>query len=197
MTERVRICDADNVSPRAALHYNRDGRGHAAGGLTVIGWSARGWRSRLIVMMALPMALLGGCGYLPSISLPANPFQSATPTPEQPAVGAQPSPSPVASPVASPPAFAAFWVKNHRITEMWSGPAAGAGVVSFGATTAQFCSFQVVQPPNGPRLYVLNPHSANYLWIDADAVGPVGNAPERRPGPKPANQNCADVVYEG
>ena len=155
-----------------------------------------GWRRGLVIVLMLPTVALSGCGYLPNISLPANPFAAAEPT-------AVPSPAAVASPppqaAASPPpaAFAPFWVKNHRLTELWSGPAAGAGSTSFGTTSAQFCSFQVVQPPSGPRLYVFNPYTANYLWIDADAVGPVPNPPERRPQARPPDQNCAEAIYDG
>lgn len=153
------------------------------------------WRRRLVLVLMLPMAALAGCQYLPPISLPSNPF-AAQPTAEPSPVAAKPSPSPVAS--ASPtPAFTPFWVKNHRLTEMWSGPAGSPGVASFGTTTAQFCSFQVVQPPSGTRLYVYNPYTDNYLWIDAEAVGPVPNPPERRPEARPAGQNCAEAVYEG
>jgi hypothetical protein len=94
------------------------------------------------------------------------------------------------------PAFEPFWVKNHRLTEMWSGPTDATGVVSFGTTSRQFCSFQVVLPPTGPRLYVFNPYSRNYFWIDASAIGPVG-PPERASGPLPAGQNCADAIYSG
>ena len=151
-----------------------------------------GWQRRLV--LALSTVALAGCQYLPPISLPSNPFASE-PTP-QPSPVAAASPTPVAA--ASPtPAFAPFWVKNHRLTEMWSGPIDGPGVTSFGMTSAQFCSFQVAQPPNGPRLYVFNPYTANYLWIDADAVGPVPNPPERRPQPRPPGQNCAEAIYDG
>ena len=156
-----------------------------------------GWRRQLFLVLVASTGLLGGCQYLPplpSISIPGNPF-AAAPTPEPPNASAQPSPVAVA---ASPsPAFTPFWVKNHRLTEMWSAQADGPGAVSFGTTSAQFCSFQVVQAPSGPRLYVLNPYTANYLWIDADAVGPVPNPPERKAEPKPQGQNCAEAIYEG
>jgi hypothetical protein len=127
------------------------------------------------------------CQSMPSLP---NPFRSDSTA--VPKAGAAPSPS--AQPQA---AFTPFWVQNHQLTDMWSGQAGQAGVVSFGTTTNQFCSFQVVRPPEGERLYVLNPHSGNYLWIDASAVGPIPSAPERRPGPKPADQNCSDVIHDG
>ena len=110
---------------------------------------------------------------------------------ESRAVGARPRP---AAPEPAAPAFAPFWVKNHRTTEMWSGPAGSGGVVSFGATSGPFCSFLVVRPPDNGRLYVFNPFSENYFWIDAEAVGPVG-PPESTPERKPADQNCAGPVH--
>jgi hypothetical protein len=62
-------------------------------------------------------------------------------------------------------------------------------------TSQQFCSFQVTRPEEGGRLYVLNPYSRDYFWIDANAVGPV-DAPEHKPGPKPADQNCDEAIYD-
>ena len=103
--------------------------------------------------------------------VPGNPFR-ATPTVVAPTT-TPPPPSPTAVPTATPLAFQAFWVKNFKPTEMWSGPAGQPGVISFGTTSNQFCSFQVVRPQDGSRLYVLNPYSKDYFWIDADAVGPV------------------------
>jgi hypothetical protein len=150
-------------------------------------WSA-------LSLLAL-LLLSGACDYLPA--LPPNPF-AVTPT-----VVAQGTPElaatvpPFATPSPSPPPFTAYWVKNFRTTEMWSGPPTDPGVVSFGTTSAQFCSFQVVEPQRGPRLHVLNPYSKNYFWIDADAVGPVGEAPPRAAGPKPTDQNCAEQLYDG
>jgi hypothetical protein len=153
-----------------------------------------GWRRRTIAgLMVVATALTSGCQYIPS-NLP-NPFRSE-PTPTS-APAASPVPAAKASPEVSKPAFTPIWVKNHRITEMWSGPAGEPNVVSFGTTSAQFCSFQLVRPPDNPRVYVLNPYSNNYFWIDADAVGPIPNPPERRPGPKPSDQNCTDAIYEG
>jgi hypothetical protein len=94
----------------------------------------------------------------------------------------------------APEPFEPYWVQNHRITELWSGASAGPDTISFGATSEQFCSFLVVLPPEGNRLYVLNPYSQDYLWIDAADVGPAG-PPERRTDPKPADVNCTRDVY--
>ena len=156
-------------------------------------------RSFAALATVLALLVTSGCGLGSRIP---NPFadEQPTPTPTRPAPPtAAPTtiPAAVAPPAAQPtPSFTTFWVKNHRLTEMWSGPTDGPGVVNFGTTSQQFCSFQVVLPPDGPRLYVFNPHSQNYFWIDANAVGPVG-PPERRAGPVPAQQNCAEAIHSG
>lgn len=166
------------------------------------------WPRTLLLVAALSLPLLtGGCGVdLPDLSsIPVdNPFSEA-PT----SVAAAPTATPTTAPVptasapavaaAEPtptPAFTPFWVKNHRLAEMWSGQVDAPGVVSFGTTSQQFCSFRVMLPQQEQRLYVFNPYSQNYFWIDADEVGPVG-PPERLPGPPPPGQNCAAAVYEG
>ncbi len=71
-------------------------------------------------------------------------------------------------------AFESWWVQNHQETELWSGPDSRA--VSFGRVP-QWSYFQVVAPQNGPRLFVFNPMTDNYAYIDASAVGPSGRAP--------------------
>jgi hypothetical protein len=149
-------------------------------------WAATSWLGLLL--------LVAGCDYLPA--LPRNPF-AVTPTVVAQATPTAAAVSPTPVPTATPVPFAPFWVKNHRPTEMWSGPAGQEGVVSFGTTSGQFCSFQVMQPQTGARLFVLNPYSNDYFWIDADAVGPVPEAPQRAQGPKPPDQNCTELVYDG
>ncbi|MGE3271052.1 MAG: hypothetical protein AB7P40_20030 [Chloroflexota bacterium] len=133
----------------------------------------------------------------PSVAVqpPATATQAAAPTlaPTAPATATQ---APAAAVPTEAPAFTPFWVKNHQITGMWSGPEGSPGVVSFGTTSQQFCSFLVVDAADQPRVYVFNPYSQNYFWIDASAVGPV-SPPEHRSGPPPANQNCAEAVYDG
>lgn len=167
---------------------------------------ARGWSRALLFLAAFGVMLLtSGCGVdFSAISLP-NPFaeENPTPVPAVPAATAIAAPTPDTAPTspaaAEPtptPGFTPFWVKNHRLTEMWSGQVNAPGVVSFGTTSQQFCSFRVMLPEQEGRLYVFNPYSQNYFWIDADAVGPVG-PPERRPGPPPTGQNCAESIYDG
>ncbi len=147
------------------------------------------WSVCVFVLM-LPV-LTAACDSLPA--MPANPF-AATPTIVEATPTTVPPPTAFASPTPVP--FTAYWVKNHRETDMWSGPVGQAGVVSFGKTSRQFCAFQVVRPQEGGRLYVLNPYSKDYFWIDADSVGPVSEAPTRASGPKPADQNCTDQIYD-
>jgi hypothetical protein len=154
--------------------------------------------SPAVLISVTVLLLTSGCGFGSTIP---NPFAADEPkrAPATPTPPATPTtiPATLAPAVVQPtPAFAPVWVKNHRLAEMWSGPADVPGIVSFGTTSRQFCSFQVVLPPEGQRLYVFNPHSRNYFWIDADAVGPVG-PPEQRAGPPPAGQNCAEAVYTG
>ena len=88
------------------------------------------------------------------------------------------------------------WLRNHQLADMWSGPADEPSAVSFGKISSQFCVFEE-RDARGDRLYVFNPYSANYFWIERTAVGPVGT-PEVRPGStKPTDQKCADAVFEG
>lgn len=155
----------------------------------------RRWERTLAGVMAAALLLIVGCGAGSRIP---NPFSSAEATPAAPV--APPPAAPTVAPVPARPtaqptsAFAPFWVKNHQLTEMWSGPSATPGNVSFGTTSQQFCSFQVVLPREGERLYVFNPYSQNYFWIDSTAVGPVG-PPEQRPGAWPPEQNCSEILY--
>lgn len=145
------------------------------------GWRAplRGRLSVLLVIMALTTA----CGGV--ISPPP------TPPPRAPT-----APPPTTVPLPTPTPVPDAWVKNHRLTEMWSGPAGLSGVISFGTTSSAFCSFRVVQLGDNARILVYNPYSDGQFWIDADAVGPV-EPPEHRAGPKPTGVNCAEIVYDG
>ena len=70
---------------------------------------------------------------------------------------------------------------THQSTDLWSDSDAGR---SFG-TVRPFTYFQLTGQSADGRLYVLNPYSKDYFWIDADAVGPVAEAPTKATGPKP------------
>lgn len=125
---------------------------------------------------------------------------ATTATPQDPDVTPSPavSESPTLAPNASPEppgwALRGQWLKNHRIADMWSGPADQADATSFGQTSAQFCAFQL-RDQRGNRLYVFNPYTENYLWIDKDAVGPVEVPPVRPRSSRPVGQNCSDAIY--
>jgi hypothetical protein len=155
----------------------------------------RGRRSLLVALTVLGMVGASACDRLPSVPLPFWP----KPAESQPTPSPAPKPTAVPSPVAAAPpapAFTPFWIRNHQLTEMWSGPPGQEGVISFGTTSQSFCAFQVVQPQDSSRLYVLNPYSNNFFWIDEAAIGPV-DPPERRTATKPPDQNCAEFIYEG
>ncbi len=77
----------------------------------------------------------------------------------------------LASSAISVVAYAPSWVQSLQETQLWSGPDSKA--ISFG-TVPKGRSFLVVTTQNGPRLYVLDPGSNNYAYIDAAAVVPSG-----------------------
>ncbi len=66
-------------------------------------------------------------------------------------------------------AFETWWVQAHQEAQLWSGPDSQA--ISFGQVP-QWSYFRVVAPQEGQRLYVLNPLTGGYAYIDAAAVGP-------------------------
>lgn len=75
------------------------------------------------------------------------------------------------APASAAAGFQPFWVENFVTTPIWSGPDAAA--INFG-NQPQFSSFLVVLPQAGSRLYVFNPRSGNFGYVDAAAVGPSG-----------------------
>jgi len=72
-------------------------------------------------------------------------------------------------------AYEPWWVQNHRPTRLWSGPDSQA--ISFGEAP-QWSYFLVVAPQQGSRLYVLDPRTSNYAYVDASAVGPSSPPPD-------------------
>jgi hypothetical protein len=115
--------------------------------------------------------------------------------PVPPTRPAPPPPRPTSTPVPTPTPEPERWVKNHRITPMWSAPQGASGAVTFGNTSSTFCSFRVVEEADNARILVYNPHTDGTFWIDVEAVGPVENAP-RRAGVKPAGVNCTEAIYD-
>ncbi len=73
------------------------------------------------------------------------------------------------------------WVATHRPTELWSDPDGG---VSFGPIR-RGTYLQLTGLAQEERLYVFNPRTNNYAWVDAAAVGPVpAPSPEELRGPQ-------------
>lgn len=70
--------------------------------------------------------------------------------------------------------FAPYWVQNHRLTQLWSGPNQDAA--SFGTVPA-WSYFQVMEPQRGTRLHVLDARTGNFAYLDAADVGPSGPPP--------------------
>jgi len=66
------------------------------------------------------------------------------------------------------PAYVANFDANVHI---YSSPFVGA--TDYGLAGPQFTTFTVVAPQVGSRLYVYNPATDNYGWIDVTGVGPV------------------------
>ncbi len=104
------------------------------------------------------------------------------------------TPAPTATPTVTA-SFAYYWVENHRLTDLWNGPASQPGATSLGTTEAQYCAFQVLDPQTDARLHVFNPARQEEVWVDAQDVG-VAAVPERRVGPAPDGVNCTPYAFE-
>lgn len=132
--------------------------------------------------LALLVVLGTACG---GVINPPGPRPTPPPPPTRPT--STPPPTPEPEQVA--------WIKNHRVTEMWSGPEGAPGVISFGKTSSTFCLFRVDREQDDVRLYVYNPYDGGHFWIDSRDTGPV-EAPDVRAGPRPPGQNCAGAIYD-
>jgi len=133
----------------------------------------------------------GQRGWVPAANLVDVPLPAANAPP-----GASPS---QAAPGCLPVpewANAGKWFANHRATPMWSGPRSQADATSFSDTSDRLCVFQE-RDRQGNRLYVFNPYSENYFWIDEFAVSEIPT-PETRPRlTRPPGQNCANAIFAG
>jgi hypothetical protein len=179
----------------AAQHVNFP---HGTGASNTVGDAELGTATS--PMLLLSVALSGAVGLALAALVVSNvsgffTSSSSAPTvaPVQPqATATTAGAGSLSPPTAQPVGFSPSWVRNYEITDMWSGPEGQASAVSFGQTSAQFCTFLVVQPQNNARLYVLNPYSNDYLWIDQKAVGPA-DPPESQPGQRAPDQNCSSA----
>jgi hypothetical protein len=67
--------------------------------------------------------------------------------------------------------FAPVWVETDRPVTLWSGTDDHA--VALG-TLPRWSALLVARPQAGPWLYVYNPQTRNYAYVEAAAVGPAG-----------------------
>jgi 3D (Asp-Asp-Asp) domain-containing protein len=65
------------------------------------------------------------------------------------------------------------WVAAHRETGLWSRATASEAVLF--RMVQPKTRFQVALPQDGPRLYVWDPDTSNYAYIEAADVGPVAD----------------------
>ncbi|MFN8635004.1 MAG: hypothetical protein U0893_14195 [Chloroflexota bacterium] len=137
----------------------------------------------LQLLSVLLMLLTTACG---GVLNPPPPPTVPPPTVPRPTF----TPEPTATPTPE------RWVKNHRVTDMWSGPASDRNAISFGKTSSAFCIFRIDEEIDDARVFVYNPHLDGRFWIDASAIGPV-EPPAHRAGPKPEGVNCSDALYDG
>lgn len=65
------------------------------------------------------------------------------------------------------------WAQNHVVTELWSGPNDGAEFFGW----LRRWSYLRIDRWEGERLYVFNPRSNNWAFVNASTVGPSGPPP--------------------
>jgi hypothetical protein len=66
------------------------------------------------------------------------------------------------------------WLQNFRVTTLWSTPDEDADPYG---QLRQFSYIQAAGPPEGNRVYVFNPRTQNFAYVDIDDVGPAGEPP--------------------
>jgi hypothetical protein len=181
--------DLGDQNRRYHLEGEVVGRGRLVG-------AAQGSQQFMALTVVAVLVVIGYFWY--SAGVPAgitSALTAADPArPVQPGAQAQPAASPTIPVPKRPSAPGVKWVKNHRITEIWSGPGGQSGVTSFGKMSAQFCAFLMSGRSEGGRQYVYTPVSHNYFWIDGDAIGEVPPPPVST-GPRPTDKNCADTDF--
>ncbi|HEY3117044.1 MAG TPA: L,D-transpeptidase [Chloroflexota bacterium] len=79
--------------------------------------------------------------------------------------------APAADPTPAASGFSPFWVAPFHSTTLWSGN--GPSAPAFGPAPLGL-QLRVDTPQNGSRLFVWNPVTQGWAWVDANAVGPVG-----------------------
>jgi hypothetical protein len=100
-----------------------------------------------------------------------SPGSSSPPAPGAVTPAASPVPGSAAAAATPPGVFAPFWVSNYAPASLWTGmddKAMPLGVAEPGHW------FKVVEPQRGPRLKVVERLAEKEFFIEAAAVGPVG-----------------------
>src|SRR6478609_8403580 len=108
----------------------------------MVGWR---WTDPRRIALLLLVLLATACGGV------INP----PPLPTRPP---PPPPRPTYTPLPTPTPEPEHWVKNHRVTPMWSGPLGQPNTVNFGNTSSAFCVFRIVEEADNARVLVYNPY---------------------------------------
>jgi hypothetical protein len=66
------------------------------------------------------------------------------------------------------------WLQNFRVTTLWSTPDEDADPYG---QLRQFSYVQAAAPPESDRIYVFNPRTQNFAYVDVEDVGPAGEPP--------------------
>lgn len=111
----------------------------------------------------------------PAQTAPAQP-RTGSPTPTPAATDAAPATDAVpAAGQSGGQTGSQGWVQNHRPTDLWSGPDAGA--VTFGLAPA-FSYFQVLGAQESGRFRIKNPLTNGVAYVTAKDIGASGAPPE-------------------
>ncbi|MFN0074021.1 MAG: L,D-transpeptidase [Chloroflexota bacterium] len=66
------------------------------------------------------------------------------------------------------------WLQNHRVTTLWSSSEADAHAYGM---LRQFSYLQIAKRPDNARVYVFNPRTQNFAFVDITDVGPSSAPP--------------------
>ncbi|HEX3244674.1 MAG TPA: L,D-transpeptidase [Chloroflexota bacterium] len=66
------------------------------------------------------------------------------------------------------------WLQNFNVTTLWSAP--GEDAEAYG-TLRQFSYVQTARAPEGDRVYVFNPRTQNFAYVDVKDFGPSSAPP--------------------
>jgi len=110
------------------------------------------------VLMSVLLAVIASCFLLFAADLPVVAWEAGS--------GAVP----IFEPPPTTAAFREFWVAPYAETSFWTDPTDTAEELG---TVPRWTALLVALPQIGHRLFVWDPRSDNYAWVDAEAVGPI------------------------